>query len=594
MVDRLGGLPGSAGAVRALKALPAPPCKAGEDKEALSEDGTAGQDSYVPVRIRHHDQSVEEPHVAAIPRKRIESILNNERFLVSDGESVGFTAEERRAILESSIPPFNAKLNVCLHAESAVSLYEGLLGRHLPWPTGFFTHYLGETQQARELMTASPEDQEKATRYEQFISDLSRSNEAYRQDGTRVFINIAPAGHPAMPTFNAARLEISMAPYPYRQNIIEMERPFEDRDSVAHETGHLVNAALRPGWDEAKYSFDSDFEVCALREVFGDLTALFTALGDIETCREVLDETGGDVTRSNRASRISERGGDSLYFRYFDGTGTPRNERYLRNLANDFRYVPHGEAEPFSIGTAPVGSLYDDVYSFSQVFSGAVYDLMTALYLNSGGGAEALKKSALKAAELFSRAVEISPWWKPDFSTLAECMLEADMMDSGGKNLALMKEVFQKRSLLTDERIARAGQSLRELPSLNIKEISQAPRDAAKILASQGMLPGDEGLEVTQLFRHSNAVGETFIACSFEKPFKGAVDETPLDLSTAILSDICDLTPDIRERGSLILKFDKEGKLVYRRSEGYHKADMAQHYLKIARHTPDTSPGGTS
>jgi len=556
-----------------------PSADAGPGK--LCPESDAGGET-VELKLRYQSSIVEDDMTVPISRKKLEEIMEGSRLVVADEKGPGFSPEERKAILSGSQQSFSSKLNTAVQADQIVSMYESLLGEPLEWPTAYFTHYAGETDYAREKIAAGVSDQALKEKYESFISDLSRSIESYRHDDRKVFITIW-GGEERMPAFNAGRLEVNLTPYPSRQTGITTIHPADESDSLAHELGHLCHAGLRPGWDESKYSSPTDFETCAIREAFADLTALFHALGSADERQKVLLETGGDLTKSSRATRICEEGGGDMLYRHFDEHGTPPEKRFLRDINNNFVYVDRNDAAPCVPGQPAIGTLCNDVYSYSQIFSGAVYDIITALHeklvaqgMESG---RALGEASRAAAGLLTESVEISPWWKPDFKSMAQCMLEtgnAQMREIAG-------DVFRKRNILSDDDIRVSADIRSHLPDLTLKDIPETPEDAYRYLVSRGLADGEKDAVCAAHSVRRTRGGETIVVYSLEKPFKGDPAELPFDMSTAYYADICDLTPDVRVKSSVVLKFDRSGSLIYAGREGFHPFDRSQHYLTLTR-----------
>jgi hypothetical protein len=557
----------------------APPASAEAAK--LCPESVAGKET-VELKLRYQSSIVGDDVTVPISRKKLEEIMDGSRLIVADEKGPGFSPEEREAVLSGSQQAFSSKLNTAVQADQIVSMYESLLGEPLEWPTAYFTHYAGETDCAREKIAAGVPDQALKEKYESFIGDLSRSIESYRHDDKKVFITIR-GGEERMPAFNAGRLEVNLTPYPSRQTGITTIHPADESESLAHELGHLCHASLRPGWDESKYSSPSDFETCALREAFADLTALFHILDSDDERQRVLSETDGDLTKSSRATRICEEGGGDMLYRYFDEQGTPPEKRFLRDINNSFVYVDRDDAAPCVPGQPSADTLSNDVYSYSQIFSGAVYDIITALHgklvaqgMESG---RALGEASRAAAGLLTGSVEISPWWKPDFKAMAQCMLEtgnAEMREIAGN-------VFRKRNILSEEDIRSACDTRPHLPDMKLKDIPEAPEDALSYLVSRGLADGEkDAVCVAQSVRRTRG-GEKVVVYSLEKPFNGDPAELPFDMSTAYYADICDLTPDVREKSSVVLKFDSSGSLIYAGKESFHPFDRSQHYLTLTK-----------
>ena len=131
----------------------------------------------------------------------------------------------------------------------------------------------------------------------------------------------------------------------------QTERVFTCRsfDIVAHETGHAVLDGLKPRWLEA----DNPPQTGGLHESFGDLTAIFLALSQLDQCEAVVAQTKARLHDKTFLADIAEQFGLAL------GSTTG-----LRNADNDLTLSQAGT----------------QVHAISQVFTGAVYDILADLF----------------------------------------------------------------------------------------------------------------------------------------------------------------------------------------------------------------------
>jgi hypothetical protein len=120
-------------------------------------------------------------------------------------------------------------------------------------------------------------------------------------------------------------------------------------DIVAHETGHAILDGLKPGWLMA----DQPPQTGGLHEAFGDLTAIFLALSQLDQCEAVIAQTKADLHDKTFLADIAEQFGLAL--------GRPNG---LRNADTDFTLDQAG----------------DQVHALSQVFTSAVYDILADLF----------------------------------------------------------------------------------------------------------------------------------------------------------------------------------------------------------------------
>jgi hypothetical protein len=120
-------------------------------------------------------------------------------------------------------------------------------------------------------------------------------------------------------------------------------------DIVSHETGHAVLDGLKPHWLMA----DNPPQTGGLHESFGDLTAIFLALSQLDQCEAIVAQTKARLHDKTFLSDIAEQFGLAL------GTTTG-----LRNADNDLTLSQAGT----------------EVHAISQVFTGAVYDILADVF----------------------------------------------------------------------------------------------------------------------------------------------------------------------------------------------------------------------
>ena len=120
-------------------------------------------------------------------------------------------------------------------------------------------------------------------------------------------------------------------------------------DIVAHETGHAVLDGLKPGW----LGFGNPPQTGGLHESFGDLTAIFLALSQFDQVEAVIAQTKANLHDKTFLADLAEEFGLAL--------GRPNG---LRNADNDLRLS--------QVGT--------EVHAISQVFTGAIYDILADLF----------------------------------------------------------------------------------------------------------------------------------------------------------------------------------------------------------------------
>jgi hypothetical protein len=120
-------------------------------------------------------------------------------------------------------------------------------------------------------------------------------------------------------------------------------------DIVSHETGHAVLDGLKPQWLQA----DNPPQTGGLHESFGDLTAIFLALSQLDQCEAIVAQTKAHLHDKTFLADIAEQFGLAL------GSTTG-----LRNADNNLTLSEAGT----------------EVHAISQVFTGAIYDILADLF----------------------------------------------------------------------------------------------------------------------------------------------------------------------------------------------------------------------
>jgi len=126
--------------------------------------------------------------------------------------------------------------------------------------------------------------------------------------------------------------------------------------------------------------------------------AMLMCLQDDSSIALAAQQTGGDMTKQNCIAALGEEIGIAINDVVGQNvTGGP----YTRNALNDFKW-----ADPNTLPQdAPPDQLSSEVHSFSRLWSGAFYDVLTGIQArNMAAGmdaATALKAPAPKASRLW-------------------------------------------------------------------------------------------------------------------------------------------------------------------------------------------------
>ena len=118
-------------------------------------------------------------------------------------------------------------------------------------------------------------------------------------------------------------------------------------DLIAHETGHAIMDSIIPEWK------NGDVETRGMEEAFCDLHAMFFILAQKDLCNIIIQETHGDLSKSNILSLFGV--GHGFH-------GNPFRE--IRNALNDTKYNAN----------------YWNAYSYAEVLVGALYDILIDWY----------------------------------------------------------------------------------------------------------------------------------------------------------------------------------------------------------------------
>jgi hypothetical protein len=122
-----------------------------------------------------------------------------------------------------------------------------------------------------------------------------------------------------------------------------------DRSSRRSQTGHAVLDGLKPNWILAS----NPPQTGALHESFGDLSAIFLALSQLDQVEAVIAQTKANLHNKTFLADLAEQFGLAL--------GLPFG---LRNADNDLKLSQVG----------------NEVHALSQVFTGAIYDVLADIF----------------------------------------------------------------------------------------------------------------------------------------------------------------------------------------------------------------------
>ncbi len=174
-------------------------------------------------------------------------------------------------------------------------------------------------------------------------------------------------------------------------------------DIVSHETGHAVLDGLKPAW----LGFGNPPQTGGLHESFGDLTAIFLALSQTDQVEAVIAQTKANLHDKTFLSDMAEEFGLAL--------GRPNG---LRNADNDLKLS--------EVGT--------EVHAISQVFTGAIYDILADIFAFEHkpavkDDAAVLYEVGQYVCSLVLRAMIAAPAAAATFADIANQMLNITLAD---------------------------------------------------------------------------------------------------------------------------------------------------------------------
>jgi hypothetical protein len=206
-------------------------------------------------------------------------------------------------------------------------------------------------------------------------------------------------------------------------------------DIVAHETAHAVLDGLKPDWLLA----DNPPQTGGLHEAFGDLTAIFLSLSQLDLCEAIVAQTKARLHDKTFLADIAEQFGLAL-----------GRSNGLRNADNDITLSQAGT----------------QVHAISQVFTGAIYDVLADLFAferNPGlrDCAAVLHEVGAYLRSLLLRALIAAPEHAATYADVVNHMLRLAHEDgkpvdyrNAIRNRFVLREVVRSPLPLTQDHVA--------------------------------------------------------------------------------------------------------------------------------------------
>jgi hypothetical protein len=265
----------------------------------------------------------------------------------------------------------------------------------------------------------------------------------------------------------------------------------ESPDVVCHEMGHACLDAHRPEL------FDAPFiEVGAFHESFGDMSAILSALQLPSVRAAAL--AGVKSCKSSELSRCAEQLGAAI--RKVNKTGVDSD--CLRNAYNAFKYV-----DPQTLpDSAPATALCAEVHSFSRIFTGAFYEILSGmLNIRSKSPTQAdLAVVATDFAQLLMDATAAAPVQPGYFAQVASHIIDADTARFAGKYRSALTATFVKRLVVPKTAVQALAMHKGKVPPAAAAGMAMAARPETQshkvTLSAQEFGLGDTTLVVVAPF----------------------------------------------------------------------------------------------
>jgi hypothetical protein len=243
-------------------------------------------------------------------------------------------------------------------------------------------------------------------------------------------------------------------------------------DIVAHETGHAVLDGLKPGW----IGGSSAPQTGGLHESFGDLTAIFLALSQLDQVEDVIALSKANLHSKNFIAALAEQFGAAL------GMSSG-----LRNADNDLKLSQVG----------------NEVHAISQVFTGGIYDVLADIFAFEWARQRRVKDPALVLLEtahnlcdLLLQAIDRTPASNATFADVVNQMLACSAARGDPaiyrtflRSRFTLREVVVSPTPLTALAEGRVdftdqdfieGEDLLKLEATNIPATTDAPQDRSR------------------------------------------------------------------------------------------------------------------
>ena len=214
-------------------------------------------------------------------------------------------------------------------------------------------------------------------------------------------------------------------------------------DVVGHEYGHKDLNDRRPAYFST-WSADPG----AFHESYGDVTAFLESLQDDSVIKKVVEQTGGDLSKTNVASESATQLAQAIN----DKVGhNVTGGAFLRNADNNFKWADPATLENNPADPSQLGS---EVHNFSRLWTGAFYDVFKGVVsenIKAGQDpATAIKNASNEGLAMYGRLFGkngTAPEGDFTYRDMASAWIKAERED-GGTHADLVAQVMSDRGIL--------------------------------------------------------------------------------------------------------------------------------------------------
>lgn len=258
--------------------------------------------------------------------------------------------------------------------------------------------------------------------YHRALRRLGRDKSFHWQWGSTGRLQINPrAGKDPSASYSRKNRSIAFFSFKRKGKMKHTARSF---DIVAHEVGHAILDAIRPG-----YWSSWQLETCAIHESFADLTVILTTIAQPDLCKKILFFSKGNLHDKSFFSSVNGDFGASL--------GKPT--KGFAAASNQMTMHDAGA----------------DIYSISCVFTATLYDIVADFFKaqrkpDSIDDALTLLKTGEHITDLLLKAMLRGPARNAVFKDIADKMIS---LEKNKELRNILKQNFEKRFILGINRI---------------------------------------------------------------------------------------------------------------------------------------------